>query len=107
MHFYSSGGKAPKIADTHVVAHFDPSTGRIAHVHSITVFEGAPAVSEEQALASARSAAKKCGISLEGLQAKHSKQIIHARTPHRIDLASGNFVALDRPSRAKFARVGA
>jgi len=98
---YSNGGKVPRIVDTHVVAHFDPATGRIAHVHSLTIFEGAQALSDQQAVEAARKSAKKCGISLSGLESKDSNESIHGRIPHRIDLASGAFVALDLPQRVR------
>ena len=105
MPMYSSGGKTPKIMDTHVVALYHPTTGKIAHVHSITVFEGARAVSEQQAVETAKSIARKCSVPVEGLEAKLSKDPNHARKPHRIDLKSGQFVPLDPRRRVRAAKA--
>jgi hypothetical protein len=93
-HILSSGGRAPKVSDIHVVALFDPKTGNIRHVHTITVFEGGRAISERQAIESARAQAAKSGLKTEGLEIKTSRDAVHGRFPHRIDLKSKEFVAL-------------
>lgn len=66
---YSSGGRAPKVADAHVVALYHPSTGKIAHVHSVTVFEGARPVSEKEAIEAAKALARLVVAAVDGPQA--------------------------------------
>lgn len=44
-----SGGKAPQIIATHVVALYRPSDGRVMHLHTVQVFEGGRNVSKEEA----------------------------------------------------------
>ena len=33
---FGGGGQAPEISDVHVVAIYDPNTGRVVHVHNVT-----------------------------------------------------------------------
>ena len=102
-HIFSNGGRMPKVADTHVVALYHRQTGKIFHVHSVTVFEGARAVSEKEAIETAKALAKKAGHAIDVLTVKVSKDLLHGRKPHRIDVKTGEFVPLETPKRAKAA----
>jgi len=88
----AGGGNAPRIADIHVVAVYDPDSGKIAHLHTVTVFEGGRAVGEKEAVSAAMALARKAGHPVERLKTKVSKDAKHGRSPHKIDLKSGNFV---------------
>jgi len=98
---FSNGGRMLKVADIHVVALYHPETGKISHVHSVTVFEGGRAVSEKEAVETAKGLAKKAGHSIEGLAVKVSKDLMHGRKPHRIDVKSGEFVPLEMQKRRR------
>jgi hypothetical protein len=100
---FSNGGTVPKVADTHVVALYHPVSGKILHMHSVTVFEGGRAVSQEEAIETAKKLASKTGLKIAGLEVKLSKDLNHARKPHRIDVKSGEFVAVPMVKRAKAA----
>jgi hypothetical protein len=102
-HVFSNGGRVPKVADTHVVALYHPQTGKISHVHSVTVFEGGRAVSEKEAVETAKALAKKAGHSVDTLSIKVSKDLMHGRKPHRIDVKTGDFVPLEMPKRRRAA----
>jgi hypothetical protein len=99
---YSNGGLVPKVADTHVVALYHPD-GKIAHVHSVTIFEGGRAVDEKEAIETAKKLARKAGHSVDKLGVKVSKNLMHGRRPHRIDIKSKEFVAVAMPKRTKSA----
>jgi hypothetical protein len=94
-----AGAGAPKVSDTHVVALYDSKTGKIKHLHSVTVFEGGRPISEKEAIAAARVRAAKAGHKVASLSLKTSKDATHAARPHHIDLKSGKFVALSSPVR--------
>jgi hypothetical protein len=96
-HLISSGGASPAIVDTHVVALYDAKSGKIAHLHAVTVFEGARKVSEKEAIDAARAQATKLGHHVDALKSAVSKDAAIAARPHRIDVASGRFIALRAP----------
>lgn len=87
-------GKVPEVLDVHVVAVFEPDTGRIVHVHMVTVFKGGRSVSETEAIETALARAKKAGHSTELLKTKTSKNPLHGRIPHKIDIKTGGFVPI-------------
>lgn len=88
------GRSAKRVADVHVVALYDPASGHIWHLHTVTVFEGGRHVSEEEAVAKAKELAKKQGHPVDRLHVKTAKDAAFARRPHRIDVRSGKFVLL-------------
>ena len=96
MNHYPSGGRLPKVADVHVVALYQPSSGKIVYVHSVTVFEGARVVSEQEAVETAKSLARKAGHAVQELGVKLSKDMMHASKRYQIDVSSGEFVPLAR-----------
>lgn len=96
---FTSVGTAPKVVDCHVVALYEPDTGNIRHLHSVTVFEGARPVSEQEALRRALENASKAGHKTEHLKVATSKNYEHGAHPHRIDVDTGSFIPLPEPSR--------
>jgi hypothetical protein len=90
----ASGGAAPAITSTHIVALYEPETGRIRHLHVVTVLAGAEPPSEEEAVAAARDAAAKRHANHEKLAVATSNDRRHL-LPQRVDPASGEFVALE------------
>lgn len=97
----ANGGKAPEVEDIHVVALYDPETGRIAHVHTVTVFKGGRGVTEKEAVEAAHAIARKSGVETAKLKVKVSKDPAHGRAHHRIDISSGNFVPIAAPKRVR------
>ena len=70
-------------------------------MHSVTVFEGGRAVTEKEAVDTAKSLAKRAGRPIAELAVKVSKDLSHAHRPHHIDAKSGEFVPAATPKRAK------
>ena len=93
-HIITNGGRAPEVSDTHVVALYHPDTGKIVHLHTVTVFKGGRVVTEKEAIDAAVANALKVGHQTEHLKVKTSKDPAHGRSPHRIDLDSGRFIAV-------------
>ncbi len=93
------GGKTPPIVATKVVALYDPSSGRVLHTHTVHVHEGARRVPDEEAIQAAYRHAGELGHDCGRLRVKVSRHAEHGHRPHRIDLATGEFVALDCPLR--------
>ena len=91
----SSGGNAPKIVDYWVVALYNSETGVIRHLHTVTVFEGGHRVAEGEAIQRAQDMASKAGHDTDQLKHRVSKSFEHGRRPYRIDLKTGEFVALE------------
>jgi len=97
----AGGGNARRISDIHVVAVYDPESGRIAHLHTVTVFEGGRSVSEKEAVSAAMTFAQKAGHQVQRFKTKVSKDARHGKSPHRIDVRSGDFVAVSPEAEAK------
>jgi hypothetical protein len=93
----SFGPQGMKIADVHVVALHDKKRGVIRHMHQVVVLGGATPVSLEEAVESAHERAASFGIKPGTLGVKASKDLEHARLPHKIDLKSGAFVVIEMP----------
>jgi hypothetical protein len=92
-----SAGEAPQVESTRVVALYESTTGRIRHLHSVTVLAGADAITEDEAIAAAKERAAKHHNDVETLAVATSEDPRHLM-PHRIDPSSGAFVPLE-PAR--------
>ncbi|MBN3898877.1 MAG: hypothetical protein HWQ41_27475 [Nostoc sp. NOS(2021)] len=97
--FTHQAGKAPEISDVRVVALYDPGTGRIAHVHTITTLKAGRVLNEKEVIESALAHATKAGCQTDQLQVKLSNNPTHGHLPHKIDIKTQEFVALNPPSR--------
>jgi len=97
-------GKAPRIVATKVVALYDPASGHISHTHTVHVHEGGRDVPDSEAIEGARRYAKKLGHDIDRLKVKLSAHAEHGHLPHRIDVASGEFVAMDLAERRNSSR---
>lgn len=94
-------GSAPEISDTKVVALFDPASGKIVYVHTVIVFRGGKAVSEQEAISRARANATRIGLPVGRLRVNVSSNLAHGTQPHRIDPSTNQFVALQIPSQVR------
>ena len=97
----SSAGNAPKVVDHYVVALYEPSTGTIRHVHTVTLFEGGNVVDEREAIRRAHDKATKAGHNTATLRFKVSKNSEHGRRPHRIDVTTDQFIPIQLTNRHK------
>lgn len=95
----SNGGIAPKVADYWVIALYNSDSGAIRHLHTVTVFEGGHRVAETEAIQRAQDMASKAGHDISQLKHRVSKRFEHGHRPHRIDLKTGDFVALELKRR--------
>ena len=89
-----STGSAPAVESTLAVALYDPTSGEIRHLHSVTVLEGAEQISEQRAVSNAKARAEKHGHAVDTLAAAVSTNPYHRLPVHRIDPKTGEFVAL-------------
>ena len=89
------GRTGSAIADTKIVALYQPDSGDIAHMHVVMTFPGGRAVGDQEAIEAARRHAAIAGRAVEGLRVAVSGDRRHAAHPHRIDLRSGTFVPVE------------
>ncbi|MFD6159365.1 hypothetical protein ACFWF7_28765 [Nocardia sp. NPDC060256] len=93
-----SAGSAPAVESTLVVALYEPTTGQIRHLHSVTVFRGAQRADEAEAVTAAKQSAAKYHDDAARFAVATSDDARHL-APHRIDPSNGRFVPLDGPGR--------
>lgn len=79
-----------------VFLHDDPGH-KLRHLHTVVNFPGGREVSEEEAISTARAHALRLGHPAADLGHAVSTDPAHGRHPHRIDPATGEFVALPHP----------
>ena len=89
-----AGGAAPKLVATKVVALYEPTSGRIHHLHTSHFYEGAVQPAESTLIAHAARQARRLGHDTERLSNTISENPLHGQIPHRIDTDSGAFVPL-------------
>ncbi len=87
-------GRPQKVADVKVVALYEPQTGTIVHTHTVTTLAGGRTVTDKEAFDAAHKHATRLGHDVAKLKATASADRAHAVRPHRIDPATGAFVAL-------------
>jgi len=95
--FVSGAGEAPKVTSSLVVALYEENTGRILHVHTVHMHEGAREVSESEAVEQARRHAQTLGHETDGRGVAVSTDPVHGQLPHRIDPPTGAFEPVDLP----------
>lgn len=82
-----------------VVALYDPESGRIVHLHSVTTLTGGTPPTHEAAVAEAKLRATRRNRNVDGLDVALSNDAEHVRLPHRIDPKTKAFVPLPREPR--------
>jgi hypothetical protein len=87
-------GMVEEVVDFKAVALYEPSSGKILHMHTVKVLKGGRAVSEQEAVDTAYRHAQHIGHDVAKLKTKVSTDVEHAARPHRIDIKTGEFVAL-------------
>jgi len=103
---FANGGKAPKVSATHTVAVYDPTDGKIVHMHHVVVFEGGKKVNAQEAENEAMQRAKSRGHDAGKLKAL---LVHHHAAPRggrfRVDLENKKLVALEIPRRGPTKEV--
>jgi hypothetical protein len=94
--FGFANGNELSIDHVQVVAFYEPETGDIRHVHTVTTIRGAKRVSEDQALAEAKKFASRHHKNVESFAVAFSNDPRHAHSPHRIDPKTTAFVPVTR-----------
>lgn len=95
-----SAGKAPSVEATRVVALYESTTGRIRHLHSVTLLAGADPITDAEAIAAAKEFAAKHHGDVEDLAVATSEDPRHLM-PQRIDPSSGEFVPMEPARRSR------
>jgi len=96
-HLFSGAGPTLDLEAVHVVALYDPDTGRIAHMHIVSMFAGGRAVSEKEAVEGAQQHAAHLGHRVQDLHVKVTSNPEHAQGSHRIDPRTGELIRLPDP----------
>ncbi len=95
MGFGTAGGKqALSVEHVQVVALYEADSGQIRHVHMVTTLEGAPRVTEEEAIAEAVMRAARRHPNARELAVALSNDPSHGYQPHSIDPATKAFVPM-------------
>jgi hypothetical protein len=95
--FIDGAGEAPRITSSIVVALHEPDSGRVVHLHTVHLHEGAREVSQSEAIDEARRNAQTLGHAPDRLGVAVSTDAAHGQLPHRIAPATGGFEPLDMP----------
>jgi len=91
----SSGGVAPTVGTTIVVALYDGGSGLIRHIHTVQVLEGIERTDHEAAVAEARRYAEMLGQDVRRLGQAISNDPMHGSIRHRIEPSTGRFIPID------------
>ena len=93
---FGSSSKELSIDHVQVVAFYDPKTGDIRHLHTVTTVGGAKRVSKDEALEEAKEYAYRHHNNVESFSVAFSDEAEHAYRPHKIDLKTKAFVPVKR-----------
>lgn len=85
--------RIPSVEQVQVVALYD-SSGAIKHLHMVTTLSGATPPTQEEAVAEAKTRARRHNPNVDDLAIALSNDIEHGRRPHRIDTNTNTFVLL-------------
>ena len=91
---FHGAGLAPRVEALLIIALYEPESGRIAHMHTVTQLVGGRSVHQDEAIHAACEHAARIGHPVPELAVKVTSDPGHAVGPHRIDLQTGAFVRL-------------
>jgi len=86
-------GQVPNISAQHVVALYDPSDGRVAHLHLVHVLEGGKDVTRAQAEEEAKVRAAAAGHDVAKHQLIHASELPEGDGRYLVDTAKGILVS--------------
>ena len=90
----SAGKPALRVEHVQVIAHYDPASGAVRHIHTVTTLGGNTPLSQEEAITEAKRFAGRHIPEIESLKVALSNDPEHGYRPHRIDAHSKAFVPL-------------
>ena len=91
---FHGAGLAPRVEAVLIIALYQPESGRIAHMHTVTQLVGGRTVDQDEAIHAAREHAERIGHPVTELRVAVTSDPGHAVGPHRIDPQTGAFVRL-------------
>jgi hypothetical protein len=97
------GGDAPRVSRTYVVALYRKSDGGVVHLHTTTVFEGARAVSEQEATELAKHRAAHHGHTVDDLEVLVVDELPREVGAIRVDTDQRKLI-VERPDRGQAGR---
>lgn len=97
-----TGGEGPKVSATHIVALYDPTNGRVVHLHQVVVFEGGKSISQEDAQREIIDKARRRGHDVDRLEVLYVGDRLPGKGGHfRVDIASKRLIPLEAPARRR------
>jgi hypothetical protein len=90
----AAGMKIISVEHVQVVALYDPESGKIVHLHTVTTLTGGTPPTHEAAIAEAKLRATRRNRNIDGLAVALSNDAEHGRLPHRIDPKTKVFVPI-------------
>jgi len=81
-----------------IVAFYEPDSGEIRHIHTVTTIRGAKRATQDEAIAEGRQSAARHHKTVDALGIALSEDAAHSRTPHRIDPKTKAFIPVPRKS---------
>jgi hypothetical protein len=93
----TAGMKILSVQHVQVVALYDPESGKIVHLHTVTTLTGGTPPTHEAAIADAKLQATRRDRNVNGLAVALSNEAEHVRLPHRIDPKTKAFVPIPDP----------
>ena len=89
-------GKELTVEHVQIVAFYEPDSGDIRHVHTVTTIRGAKRITQDEAIAEGKKSAARHHKNVEAFGIALSEDAAHSRTPHRIDPKTRAFVPVPR-----------
>jgi hypothetical protein len=89
-------GKELAVEHVQVVALYEPDSGNIRHIHTVSTIRGAKRVTPDEAVAEAKKSAARYHKNVGAFSVALSEDAAHSRTPHRIDVRTKAFVPVSR-----------
>lgn len=88
-----SMGQVPNVSAQYVVVLYDPSDGRVAHLHLVHVLEGGKDVTRAEAEEEAKAKAAAAGHDVAKHQLLHASELPEGDGLYLVDTAKGILVA--------------
>ena len=84
----------PSVEHVQVVAFYDPESGRIKHLHMVTTLSGATPLTQDEAIAEAKTHARRRNPNIDDLAVALSNDPELGRCSHTIDPKTKAFVPM-------------
>jgi len=94
-----SAGSVPAIASIDAIALYDPSDGRVVHMHHVITFEGVKRQNSKEQERNAMESARRLGCGVDGLNVLHVRDFRPTGKAFRVDLEKQELVEAPLPLR--------